>query len=123
MKFPQLPLGQRFLFQGESYVKVGPLTARRERDGENRLIPRSAVVALSSAKGGGASTTPPDAPQRVARALQAYEETLRSALLSTGDPDGGCQGRLEAGLAAARRAFQDCLMEPDESPSVPPRAP
>jgi hypothetical protein len=33
MKFPQLALGQRFAFQGELYTKIGPMTARRERDG------------------------------------------------------------------------------------------
>ena len=109
MKFPQVSIGQRLLFQGEGYVKVGPLTARRERDGETRLIPRSALVELPRAGetflGSGA------VPDRVSRALAAYEEALRSALLSSdGDSDARrLRGRLDAGLAAARRAFGESL--------------
>lgn len=111
MKFPQVPIGQRLLFQGEGYVKVGPLTARRERDGETRLIPRSALVELPRAGAGEASVGSGVVPERVSRALAAYEETLRSALLSSdGDLDARrLRGRLDAGLAAARRAFEESL--------------
>lgn len=111
MKFPQVPIGQRLLFQGEAYVKVGPLTARRERDGQTRLIPRSALVELPRAGAGGASVASGVVPDRVSRALAAYEEALRSALLpSDGDSDARLlRGHLDAGLAAARRAFEESL--------------
>lgn len=111
MKFPQVPIGQRLWFQGEAHVKVGPLTARRERDGETRLIPRSAVVELPRAGAGGGSAGSEVVPDRVSRALAAYEEALRSALLSSGvDSDARVlRGRLDAGLAAARRAFEESL--------------
>ena len=111
MKFPQVPIGQRLLFQGEGYVKVGPLTARREGDGETRLIPRSALVELPRAGAGKASVGSGVVPDRVSRALAAYEETLRSALLSwDGDSDAQrLRGRLDVGLAAARRAFEESL--------------
>jgi hypothetical protein len=44
MKFTQLQIGQRFLYQGKTYRKVTPLMADPV-DGEGqRLIPRSAIV-------------------------------------------------------------------------------
>jgi hypothetical protein len=70
------------------------------------------MVALPSTKGDAPIPASLDMPERIARALAAYEETLRSVLLSTGDPDARPQRKLEAGLAAARRAFEDCLMQP-----------
>jgi hypothetical protein len=110
MKFPQLPLGQRFLFRGEAYVKIGPLTARREQDGENRLFPRSALVSLSQPGYAGLAVEVGTLPAWVSSALDAYEEQLRAALFSAGastDPD--LRARLEEGLAAARGAFLEAM--------------
>jgi hypothetical protein len=42
MKFYLIPIGQEFVFQGETYVKSGPLTASPKSGGKDRLIPRSA---------------------------------------------------------------------------------
>ena len=44
LKFPQLALGQRFIFRGSRYVKVSPLLARAEDGGHSQMIPRSAHV-------------------------------------------------------------------------------
>lgn len=44
MKFPQLPMGQRFAFQGKNYTKTGPLTASDEETGNNRLMKKSAEI-------------------------------------------------------------------------------
>jgi len=44
MKFPHLPIGQRFRFQDKLYTKVGPLTASEEGSGNNRLMMKSAEV-------------------------------------------------------------------------------
>jgi hypothetical protein len=115
MKFPQVPLGQRFLFQGESYLKIGPLTARRERDGENRLIPRSALVSLHRPGDSGATVEPGTASAQCGRALDAYEQALRSSLLSVGEEgDRAFQARLDQALSLARRAFQEVLAETAE---------
>lgn len=46
MKFHQVPLGQRFEFEGEVYVKTKPLTAANEGNGEERFIRRAADVTL-----------------------------------------------------------------------------
>lgn len=116
MKFPQLPIGQRFLFQGEPYLKVGPLTARRERDGEDRLIPRSALVALPSPKRPDPVPVTAGLSLRVARALDAYDEALRSVLLASGSGDACLQGRLDLALAQARDAFQACMAGPEVPP-------
>jgi hypothetical protein len=44
MRFPQLPIGQRFSYQGRIYRKSGPLTASEEGKGSSRLIMKSAQV-------------------------------------------------------------------------------
>ncbi|MBI5463113.1 MAG: hypothetical protein HY941_13085 [Gammaproteobacteria bacterium] len=46
LKFPQLALGQGFVFRGTRYVKVSPLLARAEDSGHSQMIPRSAQVEL-----------------------------------------------------------------------------
>lgn len=51
MRFPQVPIGQRFTFQGKQYTKTGPLTASEEHTGSQRLLPRSAEVILLDAAG------------------------------------------------------------------------
>lgn len=43
MKMQYLALGARFEFEGEVFVKTGPLTAASEKGGQ-RLIPRHAVL-------------------------------------------------------------------------------
>lgn len=116
MKFPHLPVGQRFIFRGEAYVKAGPLTARREQDGDVRLIPRSALVELPQPTAAGGAVDPGALPQRLSLALAAYEGALRSVLSANdADVDARVRGRLDAGMAAGRRAFQDSLTRSDES--------
>lgn len=43
MKFSQLPLGARFEYEGQVYVKTSPIAASGERGGQ-KLIPRYAVL-------------------------------------------------------------------------------
>jgi hypothetical protein len=45
MRFPQLPIGQRFGYQGKTFTKTGPLTASEEGTGKSQLIKKSAEVA------------------------------------------------------------------------------
>lgn len=110
MKFLQVPLGQRFQFQGESYVKIGPLTARRERDGENRLIPRSALVSLPQPGHSGAAAGIGTPSERGWMALDAYEQALRSSLAPHAeDGDRAFEARLDEALRLARHAFKAVL--------------
>ena len=46
MKFCELPLGQQFEWQGESYSKISPLMARHLGSGEQKLIARATRVRL-----------------------------------------------------------------------------
>lgn len=43
MKLQHLAIGDRFEYNGDAYVKTGPLTAASENGGQ-RVIPRSAVL-------------------------------------------------------------------------------
>jgi len=54
MKFNLLAIGQQFEYQGKTYVKSTPLIAHQVDTGEQRLIPRSAMVSTT-----GSADTPP----------------------------------------------------------------
>jgi hypothetical protein len=90
VKFPQLPIGERFEYQGATLVKIGPLTACSAAGGESQLIPRSALVTptgTATAK----PTTTPLTPALVQDALVACEARWRAAI---------------AGLDESRRVVQ-----------------
>jgi hypothetical protein len=106
VKFPQLPIGERFEYQGETLVKIGPMTACNDCGGDSRLIPRSAVVIPTGAP----TATPPTVPTLtqalVREALATWDERWRTAI---GGLDEATQVALEAALVAARREFADRL--------------
>ena len=104
MKFPNVPIGQRFVFQGEQYTKVGPMTASRDRDGAQRMILRSAAVRpLDDATQGPLTQAGVnDAERPWLAALDAYERALHQEL---GPLDPALDDRLAAAIAAARIAF------------------
>jgi hypothetical protein len=107
MKFPQVPLGRRFVFQGESYTKTGPMTAGKDSDGSQRMIPRSALVLpADTANRRTASSSKESLGGAWPAALDAYEQELRQAL---GPLDGDLEERLERALAAARVAFEAAI--------------
>lgn len=74
MKLQQLPLGARFEWDGQVYVKTGPLTAASQSGG-NRLIPRFAVL-----KPLGSDRPPVQKPADPAQQawLEAFEAFYRS---------------------------------------------
>lgn len=107
MKFPQLPVGQRFQYRGETLVKVGPMTACTEQGGGTRMIPRSAVVISVTAQPAVASiagTAPDDA--RLQAALARFEARWRTALE---DLDQTTCGRLEPALVHAHTELRQTL--------------
>jgi hypothetical protein len=117
MKFSQIHPGQRFLYEGDRYLKVGPLTACREPQGKTRLIPRSAVVSPVD-PGGGTPAPGAGVPVWLSSALDAYEQTLRALILPAGcESDGEHSVRLELALDAARQAFYDLARARDASGS------
>jgi hypothetical protein len=82
MKFSQAPVGQRFEFEGQVYTKTGPITARDDRSGRSRMIPRSGEISLL----GVAVTAPVPAgpaaldPARVRAAVDRYHAAAEQAL-------------------------------------------
>lgn len=102
MKFPQVPIGNRFTWQGEQYCKSGPMTATVEGAGAERLIPRSANVAVAdaaAADGRGAGhgrKAVAAALAALAARLEAYADTLPE------DDRAGLRAALDEAVAAFR---------------------
>lgn len=104
MKFQLLAIGARFEFEGNVYVKTGPLTAASEAGGQ-RMIPRSAVL------------KPLDAPvvdkPKAGRKLDAVAVTAAfelfftdcARLLQSAETDVLRASALRAELDAARERF------------------
>lgn len=100
MKFQHLPIGARFEFEGQVYVKTGPIAAASEQGGQ-RMIPRHAVLRPLDA---------PVAPSRpvagrkldAAKVEAAFAAFCRECLGMIDEP-----ARLE--FEAARRRFLDAL--------------
>lgn len=111
MKFPQIPVGQYFRWQGERYCKAGPMTAHA-RDGSQKLIPRSAQVepldaAADTARAQQGGTEIPVAD--VAAALAALTGSLRDYAASL---EGPARSALAARIDAAERDFRRALSLP-----------
>lgn len=79
VKFHEIPIGQRFSFEGEVYAKTGPVMAVCERDGARRLMRRSAEVTLAAADSAapGHERSASDAPLTRAQVLLAFERFSR----------------------------------------------
>jgi len=114
MRFSQLPVGQRFEFEGVRYVKTGPLIAAEEPGGKSRLIGKYALVQLL---GGDDSAPPPAAttlnPVDAAAVAAAFEEFYRQAraIVETlgAEADAATFSRARSDLDAARAAFRAAL--------------
>ena len=46
MKFKLLSIGQKFEYEGETYVKISPLIASNVKTNTNKMIPRYATLIL-----------------------------------------------------------------------------
>jgi hypothetical protein len=103
VKFPQVPIGERFEYKGDTLVKIGPMTACSAGGGESRLIPRSAVVVPT-----GTPVAAPKAltPALVEEALAACEGRWRAAV---GGLDESCRVGIEAALVAAQQELSERL--------------
>ena len=81
MKLQHLAIGARFEYEGQVYVKTGPLTASAEQGGQ-RVIPRYAVLkpldlpTPETPAGGRAILT----RQAVLKAFNAYHATCQSLI-------------------------------------------
>lgn len=88
MRFPQLAIGQRFRHRGINYLKTGPLTARDEATGAERLMRKSIQVEPLAA-----DPRPPNPAETADQAgcqawLDDYRAGLRQAVTELADPAG-----------------------------------
>ncbi len=74
MKFPQLKIGERFIFQGEAYTKNGPLTAIHAESGKQKMFNRSVTVELAGA--GDAAPSPKKSIDSVAALYELVTESI-----------------------------------------------
>lgn len=73
VKFPHLPIGERFRFEGDIYRKTGPIAATNEATGQTRMIPRYAKLEMLDDK----PASPKPAPLSLRAAFEAYDaETI-----------------------------------------------
>jgi hypothetical protein len=105
MKFPQLPPGARFRWQGELYRKTGPMTAHAEAGGAQKLMPRSAVVEPVADATAGSQEQRFSAAE-VQAALDAYQASLRAYAEGLAGPE---RSALQAQMDLAERAFRAAL--------------
>ena len=86
MKFSLLEIGQQFIYQGECYVKATPVVAHHCKTGKSKLIPRSAVLSLTTtAPGEPPATGEQRDAQRISNAFEAYQQTVAEILEQIGD--------------------------------------
>ena len=107
MKFQMLEVGARFEFEGNVYVKCGPLTAMTE-SGESRMIPRFALLKPLDAS--------PETARKASRMLEveivksAFDRFYRECADLLAEEQGVLPGRREA-LEEARARFLSELGE------------
>lgn len=112
MKFPHLPIGAQFEFDGKAYTKVSPLVAAAENGSGQRVIPRYAML---KSVGEPVQTTAAAHARQLdeGRVLAAFElfrtecARLLDEACAEGDTEQGAA--FNAALAGASRRFWDAL--------------
>lgn len=111
MKFPHLPLGAQFEFEGKVYTKVSPLLAAAEDGSGQRVIPRYAVLRPGGehVQAVAATCSRQFDPDKVRVAFACFEvEAIRLLDEACGDDADRCDA-LKAELAAAGKRLLDEL--------------
>lgn len=111
MRFPELPIGARFEYQGKTYSKTSALLASAEDGSGQRIIPKYAD--LKPADGGTAEIQTQRRLARVdmaalAAAIAAYDATCRE-LLRQGCQDPVQVDAVETGLDNALARLRQTL--------------
>lgn len=112
MKFPLLPIGAQFEFDGKAYTKVSPLVAAAEDGSGQRVIPRYAML-KSVGKPVQATAAAHAGQLDEDRVLAAFERfrTECARLLDEACAEGDAErcAAFNAALADASRRFLDAL--------------
>ncbi len=90
MKFSLIKISQRFSYKGQNYTKSGPLQAVPDGSGNQKMIPRSAVVTLLDDEKKSTTTKPKDLRQ----AIEAYHQHCLSLVSDNEKP--GLEMRYQA---------------------------
>jgi hypothetical protein len=113
MRFPQLPIGARFEYQGNRYSKTSALLASAEDGSGQRIIPKYADLAPVQ---GDAAAPLPAQPQAtvdmltVTSAFAVHHAACRDLLVQVGK-DPTCIEAALASLDAARQGFLDSIQD------------
>ncbi len=102
VKFHQLSPGERFEYGGEPYRKTAPLLGTHEQTGQQRVIPRSAVVIPTGAEEPGTSI------RQGAGAAALSAEAVMSAL---NDYHSACKTGLVELLEADQRKKAEAILD------------
>ncbi|MET0028542.1 MAG: polysulfide reductase chain A [Candidatus Thiodiazotropha sp.] len=86
MRFPQVPIGQSFFFEGRRYTKTGIMTASEEGTGRSCMIRRSAEVTLQDESGKPRVQLKQDfSRDEVLSILQGYRQRLLAKMQAGAD--------------------------------------
>ncbi|WP_413438335.1 hypothetical protein ACFDAU_01620 [Sulfuriferula sp. GW1] len=111
MKFPHIPLGAQFEFDGKAYTKISPLLAAAEDGSGQRVIPRYAVLRPIGAP---VPATPAQHsrqldPDKVRVAFASFEADALRLLDEACGEDVDRRAALKAELVEAGQRFRDAL--------------
>lgn len=114
MKFHLLPVGEKFEYQGEIYIKADKLIANSEQTGKNRLIPRSANVKPVNSATDISPRVIEEHQTQTAKVLEEFDNYHQQCLQCLSDIDNltGTEAieKKKEQLEAARQRFIDSLL-------------
>lgn len=105
MKFHLVPVGEKFEFQGEIYVKADKLIANSEKTGQNRLIPRSANVQPVTAQTNATPKVIDEHQVQTAKVLEQFDKYHQLVLRHVTDES------ILTDLDTARQQFINSLID------------
>jgi hypothetical protein len=111
MRFPQLPIGARFEYQGKAYSKTSALLASAEDGSGQRIIPKYADLTPAQGDAAAAVAAPPPTAVdwvAVAAAFADHHAACQDLLRLVGTDPAGLDSAL-ASLDKARQRFLDRL--------------
>lgn len=114
MKFHLVPVGEKFEYQGEVYIKADKLIANSEKTGQNRLIPRSANVQPVSEQTSSTPKVVEEHQVQTTKVLEQFDNYHQQCMQCLSDIDHSTDpdiiNRKKNQLEDARKVFIDSLI-------------
>lgn len=115
MKFHLLPIGEKFEYQGEVYIKADKLIANSEKTGQNRLIARSANVQPVSSQPGSTPKVVEEHQVQTKKVLEEFAHYHQYCLQCLSELSSSVDSKIinnkTAELETARQNFIDTLLD------------